>query len=587
MTGMFERLMEGSGRTARPQQTLLAKYAREAIASETGAFVQAGTGTGKSWLILAIALEAAQANKAPSVVVCPTNNLIDQYVNQDVPEVRKILGGTFSYIKGRNNYLCTQSAAARKMKPSDANRIYQEARQKGFMEWSQAGLEGWGCTGDCNPLFDDLCALQDAKKEAQKSDVIVTNGHVLLWDLKVNQMTGGAVNLLPSYQALFIDECHEIDGVVKNCNSDSIGENSTVYDVVHGFKDWVLSQEKKLVKMNEVLVDSSQDEELHGIMEEAVREAGRVESLLAGMEHTPENQAEIKELRKDLKALQRAIDFCTSGDKRFISTISKELDKEGSEVLVLNRRCVDGSSWTRQILTQQPSVLVSGTIPGSLPARLGLGSVRPVDVGTPFNYQNSVLAISPFDPKNQDDEWKRIQEVCGAVVDMARRPHEQGGGGTLILFTSWKDMELVMPIVHKALVKAGLRDIPVFMQTKGDPQETARDLAEFKKHGHGVMGGVQSMWTGVDVPGEALRQVIIYRLPWAVPTLEVKATQALFGYKVYEDDMMTRLVQGIGRLVRQVQDNGRIIISDSRAKKLRWKSNGMSKHIAEFSPFGR
>jgi Rad3-related DNA helicase len=72
-----------------------------------------------------------------------------------------------------------------------------------------------------------------------------------------------------------------------------------------------------------------------------------------------------------------------------------------------------------------------------------------------------------------------------------------------------------------------------------------------------------------------------------VPTLEVKAIEAKYGHQPYKDEMMTRLVQGIGRLVRRVGDNGRIYIADSRAKNIRWATNSMSKHVPEFSPFKR
>lgn len=587
---MFEKLMEATGMTARPQQTKLVEIARQALNSEEVKFGQAGTGTGKSYVVLAEALQAARETKQPSVVVAPTNALVNQYINKDAPAVQKALGGTFTYLKGRSQYLCSQSAEGRKLKKAEAEKIFHEAVAKGHWEWAQAGLPGWGCTGDCDPKYNEPCAMQLAKEAAAKADVIVTNAHVLIWDLKVFQMTSGVARLLPSYGALFVDECHELDAVTKSCNSDQIKPGSSVYDYVLGLREWVNKRVEAMERFqNEVLVKcETEDNELAGMVGEAIREKGRLESLIAGSVGGDDaDYDEIKRLRKELKVWDRFIAFCTADDDRYISTITKEYDGDGALVAMLNRKCVDSSSWTRPILTQQASVLVSGTIPPSLPSRLGVKQATLEDVGTPFNYSDSVLAISAFSAKDENLEFKRILEVCGAVVDMAKRPHEQGGGGTLLLFTSWKDLDNVMPQIVKALAKAGLGHIPVFAQSRGDQQETANDLEAFKAHGHAVMGGVQSMWTGVDVPGDALRQVIIFRLPWGVPTLEVKAVEAKYGRQPYQDDMMTRLVQGIGRLVRRVEDNGRVLIADSRAKSLRWNTNPMSKHVPQFSPFKR
>lgn len=577
--------MDGMNMSARPQQTRLVEIARAVLAEDEKQLIQAGTGTGKSFALLATALEASKETKLPSVVVCPTNNLIDQYVLKDAPRVQKILGGTFEYLKGRSHYLCTQSQAARKLMVKDADALYERFVAEGVLEWAKAGLEGWGCSGDCNQMFGDKCAMQEAKKRCAQADVIITNGHVLVWDLKVSQMTAGAANLLPAYGALFIDECHEIDNVAKNCNSDSIGPKSSVYDYIDGLYKWVQNRISTFDKgVREVKIEV--DETLSALMETADEEAGRLESQIASLAGNPENVEEIKALRKELKIYERFIDFATSGDDRFISTISVEEDKDGTTVAMLNRRCVNSASWMRQILTRQASILVSGTIPSTLAKRLGIGGTPMEDVGTPFDYSKSVLAISPFDARNKNDDHKRIMEVCGAVLDMCKRPHSEGGGGTLILFTSWADMERVMPQVHRFLA-ANMADVPpVFMQTRGNPQETAEDLKAFKAHGHAVMGGVQSMWTGVDVPGDALRQVVIFRLPWPVPTPEIEAVKAIHGYQTYSDAMMALFVQGSGRLVRQVSDNGRLFVADCRAKGLRFGSNPMSKHLTKFQPLG-
>ena len=582
--GTFEQMMKAMGLESRKEQDNLVRLIRTNLTNEEQALLQAGTGVGKSFAVLATALEANEKYGTPSLVICPTNALIDQYIKKDAPRVVEALGGDkkIEYIKGRNNYLCSASHGA--MLDKDAPKKIVDLINQGIFEWAEAGLEGWGCSGDCDQRMGDVCAIQAARARAAQANVVITNGHVLVWDLKVEQMTDGVVNLLPRAGALFVDECHEIDQVAKSCNSDQIGPNAAVYDMVPGLQRWVSMQTMRMHQLHVTEAPVEVDERLAAMLKEADREAGRLESQLAGM-RDPSFADEAKSIRKELKAIQRFIDFATDEDDRFISTITIEPGKDGLDVTYLNRKCVDSSSWMRQILLRQPSTLVSGTIPASLAKRIGVPGATTEDVGTPFDYSKSILAISYYSAKDKKDEVKRIQGVCQAVIEYAQKPHEEGGGGSLLLFTSWRDLEVVMPQVYKALKKEGLdKKCPVWMQTKGDSKETQRDLEEFKEHGHGVMGGVASLWTGVDVPGAALRQVIIYRLPWGVPTLEVKAIEKIHGREPYVDDMMTRLVQGIGRLVRTTEDSGRVLIADSRARNLRWKTNPMSRHVARFVP---
>ena len=580
--------MDAMGLQARKEQAALVGLIRTNLSDKERAMLQAGTGVGKSFAALATAFEANEETGVPSLIVCPTNALIDQYIKEDAPRVLEALNKEgqepkkIAYIKGRNNYLCSASHGA--MLDKDAPKTILEFIANGVFEWAEAGLEGWGCSGDCDQRLGDICAIQAAREKAARANVVITNGHVLIWDLKVEQMTDGVINLLPRCGALFIDECHTIDEVAKSCNSDQIGPNAAVYDMVPGLQRWVARATMLMTqkKLNEAPVEI--DNDLMRMLQEADREAGRLESQLAGM-RDPSAAAEAKELRKDLKALQRFIDFATDSDDRFISTMTIEPGKDGMDVTFLNRKCVDSSSWMRQILLRQPSTLISGTIPKSLGRRIGIADATFEDVGTPFDYSKSVLAIGYDAANDRNAEVRRIKSTVEAVLEYGRKSHEEGGGGTLLLFTSWRDMNVVMPQVYKALKREGLdKKCPVWMQTKGDSVETQRDLKEFKAHGHGVMGGVASLWTGVDVPGAALRQVIIYKLPWAVPTLEVKAIEKIHGRDPYVDDMMTKFVQGAGRLVRSTDDYGRVLVVDSRARNLRWRSNPMSRHLAEFSP---
>lgn len=588
---VFEQAMKSMGLTPRPQQEKLIDSIRDTLQTGATKFDQAGTGTGKSFVLLSAALEAARTMdhgtgfddaqvRLPAVVICPTNNLIDQYVHKDAPKIAASTGGRITYLKGRNRYLCTASFAMSQEK--DPVGMFKRLTKDGKLEWAQHGLDNsYGCSGDCDPDLGDLCAVQIARFEASKAEVIITNGHLLVWDRRIRDWTEGQVGLLPDFGALFVDECHALEEVGRSVLSDQIKRNSTVFAEVPGLLQWVerTVREHEMSDRNREIPLVRDDAKLIELRADAL-DYRKSQELQLEVAVAEKDRAMIRATKKVIRALDRFLDFSDpDAGEEFISTISLE-DQGGTELdPALNTKCVDASRLFRSILRNQPTAMVSGTVPVSLPQRMGVREAKLDDVGTPFNYGRSTLAISAHRGNDSKARFQRVQETVAAVNDMLSRSHEDGGGGSLVLFTSWADLNEVMPFLAKRVQPS---NTPVFVQGK-DPQENMRDLEAFARHGHAVFGGVTSMWTGVDVPGPALRQVVIFKLPWGVPTLEVKAIERIHGRQPYVDTMLQTLAQGIGRLVRSTEDDGRIYIADSRAKSINWRNSPLTQHISQFS----
>lgn len=589
-TRAFEGVMAQLGLTPRPQQEKLVALARQIVDNDETGFVQAGTGVGKSFAVLSVAYEARKITDRVSMVVAPTNRLIDQYVINDAPRVAKATGARIEYLKGRRNYICAESYGFETKFGRTAPAEFLKLIETGRFEWVQHyGFdETYGCDGNCENT-ENICGVQQARMRAAGADIIVTNGHMLTYDQLIREWTFGKARLLPEYGALFVDECHELDAVIRSCLSDEIGPKSKIYDMIPGLHKWVMSQitEAALGDRNrELAVPTLTDPvlaEMAGLADRKrrgiVRELDEAKAL---------GDASIaKSLKKDLKALERFISFAGESDvdSRFISSITVEPDEfyPGGLRPRLNRVCIDAALTARPILQEQPSVLVSGTIPPSLLKRLGVHGSDLDDVGTPFDYSKSQLAVSEFSPKNRDHDQPRLSELKGAVLDKALKSHEDGGGGTLVLVTSWADLDTIAQFLVQNLPP----EVPVLTQHRTDASDTAEMLEYFADHGHAVLIGVRSLWTGVDIPGPALRQVVIWKLPYAVPTIEVKAIQERHGRQVYYDDTSQLLAQGIGRLVRTTEDDGRILISDSRARSTAWSANPMTRHISGFERIGR
>jgi ATP-dependent DNA helicase DinG len=613
--GVFERCMEAMGLEPRAQQLKLIDSIRQVLNVGSGVkFGQYGTGTGKSFVILPTALEAARASGKPSLVVCPNNSLIDQYVNKDAPKIRDVTGGDIVYLKGRSNYVCANSKGLQDL-GSDriARDRFMELTAGGKFEWAQLGLDAtFGCpgSGDCDAnsawVRDDYCSLHSghtngcedvhntppwkcackgdrptcscryycgaimAKRLAETADVIITNGHVLTYNYLVDQWSGGVVQLLPEIGALFVDECHELEAIARGCQSDEIKPGSKVYDYIDGLREWVDAKIIEMINVKQTEGLLSRDERIVAMAKDA---SALAEDLLTRADAAGVDIDLAKQYRKEAKQLTRFVDFVTESEEHVSIIELQPVQPYEDPVAHLKRVCVDTAMVYRDILTEQPSILVSGTIPGSDPRRLGVGDLAKIEYGGhPFDYSKSRLVISNHSAKSPELVYQRATQVAQAI--------NAKGGGALILFTSWKDVDSVLPLIVSQLRPEIAAE--VYVQDKNDKASLKQDIEDFKAHGSAVLAGVASLWTGLDIPGDALRTVIIWKLPYGVPTLESKAIEKKHGRDVYWDSMLTRLVQGVGRLVRTVDDAGTVFICDSRAKSQRWGSNPMTRHLQEF-----
>jgi ATP-dependent DNA helicase DinG len=186
---------------------------------------------------------------------------------------------------------------------------------------------------------------------------------------------------------------------------------------------------------------------------------------------------------------------------------------------------------------------------------------------SPFDYARQALLVVPTDlPAPNTDGERHAAGVVRIVRDVARA----ADGGVFALFTSHRDVREAAAAL-RAVPLAAIAGGPLELLVHGEDRRDVL-LRRFRESGRAVLLGTNSFWEGVDVPGSALRALIIARLPFRVPTEPVTAAHceaiAARGGEPFSDYMLPqaslRLNQGFGRLIRSATDRGVVVVADPR-----------------------
>lgn len=591
--GPFAR--EVPGFAPREAQQRMATAVAEAIEGADVLIAEAGTGTGKTFAYLVPALMSGRK----VIVSTGTKALQDQLFFRDLPRVHGVLGSRarISLLKGRANYLCLYrlDQSVREGNPDrqlatqlSAIRAWSARTRRGDrMEmidipedspvWPRVTSTPENCLGTECAFFDD-CHVVKARREAMEADVVVVNHHLLMADLALKQEGFGEI--LPMADAFILDEAHQIPELagqffsqsvsarqITDLAQDSLAEAQGVtgatsqllepVEVVHALvKQLRLAMDPLPARGSFSALD--RDGAAHALMTELREVMAALSDLLGSLAERSRGLANAFERAQMLSLrLDRIAEEHSVTDVRWYETWPRGFALHATPLDLASplraMRMATNAAWIHTSAT----LSIAGDF-GHFARQLGIDDPRTLHVESPFDYQRQALA---YLPKDLPDPAAR--DFTDKVVDAIRPVLDASDGRAFLLFTS-----------HRALRRAaelleGRVPWPLFVQGTA-PRH--RLLEEFRASGRGVLLGAASFWEGVDVAGEALSVVVIDKLPFAMPddpvlqarleALEESGINPFMGWQV--PTAVIALKQGAGRLIRDVNDRGVLVLCDPR-----------------------
>jgi ATP-dependent DNA helicase DinG len=591
--GLLSQAIKGF--TPRQAQQKMAETISQTIEHNAQLVVEAGTGTGKTFGYLVPVF----LSQKKTIISTGTKNLQDQLFYSDIPVIKKLFPVPVKVVllKGRANYLCLYRLERNREDGRFASR-QQIAELHTINDWARLTITGdiaeldtipedstiWpyatstveNCLNQDCEFYKD-CFVVKARQQALTADIVVVNHHLFFADMALQEEGFG--ELLPGADVVIFDEAHQLPEIASYFFSTMISSRQLL-DLARDCESEGLESAEDMQQIGQASIQLQR-------LVHAMRNAfGNDSRSLPWPEHyPPQLQFMIDDIKNCLKHLEEILKEAGVRSKGLENCWRRTVEMMERFDLMTKAAPANSIHWyethtqsftihlTPMIVAdyfkkymqdkKRSWIFTSATLSVKNNFQLftdtmGLDDALQLLLKSPFDYQQQALLYAP---RGMPDT--HAENYTDAVVEAAIPVIEATQGKAFLLFTS-----------HKALERAAVyleNRIPYPILKQGTkPKRQLVD--EFKELGNAVLLGTSSFWYGVDVRGDALSCVIIDKLPFSAPDdpilqarLKMLKQQGADPFTSYQlPQAVLILKQGAGRLIRDVQDRGILMICDPR-----------------------